>query len=102
MAVTVHTGYITASTLTHVRRTRGTSAHAHHSAHAQWTLGMAAYWFEILLTAPELNDQNVGYFASVSTKPYDAGMSRGGINGQSRNPINASAVVTASVLRQSG
>ena len=36
---------------------------------AQCTLGIAAYWFEILLTAPELNDQNVGYFASVSTKP---------------------------------
>ena len=33
------------------------------------TLGMAAYWFEILLTAPELNDQNVGYLASVSTNP---------------------------------
>ena len=48
---------------------RGTSTHAHHSAHAQCTLGIAANWFEILLTAPELNDQNVGYFASVSTKP---------------------------------
>ena len=82
--------------------TRGTSAHAHHSAHAQCTLGIAAYWFEILFTAPELNDQNVGYFASVSTKPYDAGIRRGGISGQNMNPINAIAVVTASVLRQSG
>jgi hypothetical protein len=42
---------------------------------------MAAYWFEILLTAPELNVQKVGYFASVSTKPYDAGYRRGGISG---------------------
>ena len=48
---------------------RGTSAHVHHSAQAQCTLGIAANWFEILFTAPELNDQNVGYLASVSTKP---------------------------------
>ena len=48
---------------------RGTSAHAHHNAHAQCTLGIAANWFEILLTAPELNDQNAGSLASVSTKP---------------------------------
>ena len=31
---------------------------------------MAAYWFEILFIAPESNDQNVGYLARVSTKPY--------------------------------
>jgi hypothetical protein len=30
---------------------------------------MAANWLEILLTAPELNDQKAGSFASVSTKP---------------------------------
>jgi hypothetical protein len=50
-----------------LRRRRGTSAHAHHSAQAQCTLGIAAYWFEILFTAPELNDQKEGSFASVSS-----------------------------------
>ena len=30
---------------------------------------MAAYWFEIVFMADESNDQNVGYFTSVSTKP---------------------------------
>jgi hypothetical protein len=30
---------------------------------------MAANWFEILFTAPELNDQNAGSFARVSTNP---------------------------------
>jgi len=66
---TVATGYSAASTFTQTCSTRGTVAHAHHNAHAQCTLGIAAYWFEILLTAPELNDQNAGSFASVSTKP---------------------------------
>ena len=60
---------MTASTFAHTCFTRGTSAHAHQSAHAQWTLGIAANWLEILLTAPELNDQNAGSLASVSTKP---------------------------------
>ena len=69
MAVTVPTGYSTNAIFTQRRRARGTITHAHQSAHAQCTLGIAANWFEILLTAPELNDQNVGYFASVSTKP---------------------------------
>ena len=55
--------------LAHVRFTRGTSAHAHHSAQQQCTLGMAAYWFEMFFIAPELNVQSVGYLASVSTKP---------------------------------
>src|SRR4026209_1484684 len=102
MAVTVQTGDSTASTFAHVCLTRGTSAHAHQSAHAQWTLGIAAYWLEILFTAPELNVQKVGYFARVSTNPYDSGINRGGMSGQNMNPINAIAVVTASVLRQSG
>ncbi len=68
---------------------------------------MAAYWFEILLIAPDSNDQNVGYRASVSTKSYWPGCaavwsSRGGIRGQKTNPISARSVVRASVLRQRG
>ena len=49
--------------------TRGTSAHAQKSAQAQCTLGIAANWLEILLISLELNDQSVGYLASVSTNP---------------------------------
>ena len=45
------------------------SAHAHHSAQQQCTLGMAAYWFEIFFMAPELKLQNVGYRSRVSMKP---------------------------------
>ena len=67
--MTVPTGYNAASTFAQVCLRRGTSAQAHNSAQAQCTLGIAAYWFEILLTAPELNDQNAGYFARVSWKP---------------------------------
>ena len=67
--MTVKTGYMIASTLAQRCLTRGANTSAHHVAQHTCTLGIAAYWFEILLTAPELNDQNVGYFASVSTKP---------------------------------
>ena len=84
----------------HVLRSRGTSAHAHHSAHAQCTLGIAANWFEILLTAPELNDQNAGSFgqrvdeAVVAVLACEPSRSRGGISGKSAKPMSASAVAT--------
>ena len=64
----------------HVRRA-GTSTSVHHVAQAKWRLGMAAYWLEILLMAPESNDHRLPYTRRVSTKPCDAGNSRGGISG---------------------
>ena len=57
MAKRVHRGYTAASTLAHRARTAGTSTSADHDDQAKWRLGMAAYWFEILWTAPESNDQ---------------------------------------------
>src|SRR5436190_23776161 len=102
MAVTVPIGYSTNAIFTQRRRARGTSAHAHHSAHAQCTLGIAANWFEILLTAPELNDQNAGSCASVSKKWKRCGIRRGGSSGKNANPTSATAVAMPRVFRHKG
>src|SRR3954469_23706241 len=102
MTVTVVIGYTTASTFAQRCFTRGTSAHAHHSAHAQCTLGIAANWFEILLTAPELNDQNAGSWASVSKKSKRAGIRRGGSSGKNATPTSATAVAMPRVFRHNG
>src|SRR5215510_14264212 len=114
MAVTVAHGYKIARALAHFRFRRGNSAHAHQSAQAQCTLGIAAYWFEILFTAPELNDQIAGSSSKVSSKWYSplhastggpsqwAGSSRGGMSGNSAKPTSASPVANARVLRHRG
>src|SRR6476661_1628991 len=102
MTITVSTGYDTAAHLAHQCLSRGTRAHAHHSAQQQCTLGIAAYWLEIFFIAPELKLQKVGYLSSVSTKPYECGSRRGGMSGQKRKPMSAIAVAMASVFRQRG
>ena len=53
--------------MAHHDRTRGRNTAQAHSDQPQCRLGMAAYWFEIDFMADESNDQNVGYFTSVST-----------------------------------
>ena len=94
-------------------------------------LGMAAYWFEIEAIASESNDHGPPYSASVSTNPnvpsaprselsrhappnwvgasspicgsgHGASSRRGGISGKNANPMIASAVIAASVLRHCG
>ena len=75
-----------------------------HRAQAKCRLGMAAYWFETFCMAPESNDHSPPTTRSVSTKWYWGSMalsSRGGMRGKVAKPINASAVVTARVLRHS-
>ena len=82
------TGYRTASTLAQRCLHAWHEHDAHHVAHAQCTLGIAAYWFEILLTAPELNDQNVGYLRERVDEAVVGGTvsRRGGISGKQREP----------------
>ncbi len=71
---------------------------------------MAANWLEILLTAPELNDQNAGSLARVSSKPklwwmnpYASGVSsRGGMSGKNAKPMSARPVAMPMVLRHRG
>src|SRR4051795_10935554 len=100
MAKNVHTGWAMASAFVHHRLHDGQNTHAHHSDHAKWRLGMAAYWFDTLLIGPEWNDHRPPTESSVSTNPWP--MRRGGIKGNNANPIRANAVVNASVFRHSG
>src|SRR5437879_4828672 len=99
MANSVAAGYSTASAFAHWCRTRGTSTSAHHVDQAKWRLGIAAYWFETFDMAPESNDHSPPMACSVSTKWYDGGNRRGGSSGKNENPMSASAVVHASVVR---
>ena len=48
---------------------RGTSASAHHVAHAMCTLGIAANWFETRAAGPESNDHGVGYLLQRVDEP---------------------------------
>src|SRR3954453_4460105 len=102
MTDTVRAGRGAASSVAPQCLSRGPSAHAHHSAQQQCTLGIAANWLEIFFIAPELKLQNVGYLSSVSTKPYEWGSRGGGMTGQKRKPMSAIAVAIASVLRHRG
>src|SRR5256885_3366231 len=79
----------------------GQNTAAHQVAQAKWRLGMAAYWLLTLAMGPESNDHSPPTWRSVSTKPWSA-ISRGGMSGKKANPISASAVVNASVLRHNG
>src|SRR4051812_16282744 len=100
MANSVATGKSGRSTLAHGRPSvAGHSTSTHHVDQAKCRLGIAAYWLDTAFIVPESNDHRPPYLASVSTNPYDAGSSRGGISGKKANPISASAVVKASVLR---
>jgi hypothetical protein len=75
---------------------------------------MAAYWLEMDCIAPESNDQRPPASIDQGVDEVEAGQAAavlaavvqqatsGGINGKAANPINASPVVAARVLRQVG
>src|SRR4051794_12760021 len=91
------------------------STSAHHVDHPVCIEGIAAYWFERSATAPLSNDHSPPNSASVSTTPYPwqsttccswhapyfdvSPSSRGGMSENEANPISASPVIAASVLR---
>src|SRR4051794_17245940 len=116
MQYSVMNGYAITNARAQRRRTSGKSTSALHVDQAMCRLGMAAYWFDTFLRPPDSNDHNVGYVASVSTKPkfsarsavggpYRIGGSSTSLGGMSENaakPTRASTVVNASVLRHRG
>ena len=68
MQKTVAAGYRAMSALSQRRRVMGMSTKAHHVDQPVCRLGMAAYWFDTLATAPESNDHSPPNRSRVSTK----------------------------------
>jgi len=60
MQNSVANGWSTISPLSHRLRTSGSATSIAQTDQPMCMLGIAAYWFEMFLSVPESNDQNVG------------------------------------------